>query len=139
MRKRDSYNYRPLRHKKLKDYRLKYAAEQLDEAREVLTNEVVIKRRYLDPELSARDIGKENGLTPALISAACAVYFHLPFRNWVNGYRVEYAQTLLLAIEPIPVKEVWRKSGFGNHQSFYAAFCRKMGMTPMEYVRQFTE
>ena len=115
-------------------YRFYLSPETLEEVRDELLDEVVIKRRYLEIGLRASEVGKAIGRDARTISATMTTHFHTCFRDWVNRYRCEYAMTLLRdKRNGMNMEEVRVACGFNTRQAFYKSFYRCAGVTPLKY------
>lgn len=116
-------------------YRFYLSPETLEEVRDELLDEVVIKRRYLEIGLKASEVGKAIGRDAKTISATMTTHFHTCFRDWVNKYRCDYAMTILRdrRRQDLLISDIARMCGFRSNQAFYKAFYRHVGITPVQY------
>lgn len=107
----------------------------LERARDAIIDEVIIKRRFLEPDIRAREVAKIIGVSTRTLSAAMTTHFHTCFRDWINRYRCEYAMTILRdkRQKDLTMDDVIAQSGFNNRQSFYKAFNRHIGIPPAKY------
>lgn len=71
-----------------------------------------------------------------------SIYIHeaygVPFKIWIQSYRLEYAVDLLRS-EPmnVTIKEIAHRSGFGTPSALSLAFKSKFGKTPTEWRKEF--
>lgn len=116
-------------------YRFYVSPATIERTRDALLDEVVIKRRFLEPGLRASEVGKAIGVTSKTMAATMTTCFHTCFRDWVNTYRVEYAMTILRdkRKKDLLIEEIRALSGFATTQAFYKAFYRHTGITPIQY------
>ena len=110
----------------------------MDRVRDAIIDEVVLKRRYLEKGLRATEVAKVIEVDPRTLSATMTTHFHTCFRDWVNGYRCDYAMTLLRdpRKKDLLMREIAEMCGFATQQAFYKAFWRHRGITPLQYRRQ---
>ena len=101
-----------LRERKIKDapYRNMIRAELADELYDRIMNIIVLRKKYKDPNYSAKDLAKD------------ALHMLIDKR---------YAEK--------NVEEISTMVGFANRQSFYAAFYKNVGETPNNYRRRKLE
>jgi len=93
------------------------------------------KRMYLDPSLSLLDVSREVYCNKTYLSRVVNKYSGANFCNFVNSYRIKYAQGLMQKDNHLKVKEVAGMSGFMNIVSFNIAFKDNTGLTPTEYYQ----
>jgi AraC-like DNA-binding protein len=55
------------------------------------------------------------------------------YQNWLNGYRIEHACSLLIEKPEWAIIRIAFESGFSSKSSFQDAFKKEMGITPSEY------
>ena len=88
---------------------------------------------YLNSGLKLSDVAKAVGSNRNVLSASINDLRHCSFSQFVNTYRVEHAQQLLLSNPDARASEVWIESGFANETTFFRAFKAIVGMTPSEW------
>lgn len=94
------------------------------------------ERAYLDPCLTLPDLAAKVGIPRSDLSAAINSGTDRNFYEFVNGYRVGHAKTLLAERKSLNVLDVAYESGFLNKSTFNEAFKREVGCTPSEYRRR---
>ena len=85
---------------------------------------------FMNPNLKITDIAAALGSNRSAISACINSQRDCSFPQFVNGYRVAYAQELLRTQPDIKIAEVCVKSGFSSEASFYRIFKAVTGTTP---------
>ena len=85
---------------------------------------------FMNPNLKITDIAAALGSNRSAISACINSRRDCSFPQFVNGYRVAYAQELLRNQPDIKIAEVCVKSGFSSEASFYRIFKAVTGTTP---------
>lgn len=128
------YNITELKEKKA-EYRNQISPETKDELKDRILEIIVMKKKYKDPEYSARQLAADLGTNSRYISAVVSTRFHCNYTTFVNKYRIEEAMSILTdkRYQDLNVEEVGEMVGFSNRQSFYAAFYKFVQMTPRDY------
>ncbi len=91
---------------------------------------------YLDPALTLPALAERVGCSVNHLSQVLNAGFGLGFFDYVNRYRVQRAQRLLDEVDDgAAVLEIAYSAGFNSNSAFYAAFKRRVGMTPAEFRR----
>jgi AraC-like DNA-binding protein len=123
--------------------KIKYEKSALcQEMKERYLNELLVyikkQKPYREPNLTLGEISKtlnihQNYLSQ-VINELCGKNFH----DFINSYRVEDAKQLLLDQKFIkkPILEVFYQAGFNSKSSFYTAFLKETGLTPLAYRKQ---
>lgn len=114
--------------------------EEVQEAPVAGTDDAVLMQRicqvmeeqqlFMNPNLKITDIAAALGSNRSAISACINSQRDCSFPQFVNGYRVAYAQELLRNQPDIKIAEVCVKSGFSSEASFYRIFKAVTGTTP---------
>ena len=94
---------------------------------------------YLNPELKLSDIADTLGVHRNAISACINSQPGCTFSQFINSYRLQHAQKLLLETNDMKVSAVGMKSGFANERSFFRSFKAATGVTPKEWKEQQTK
>jgi AraC-like DNA-binding protein len=90
---------------------------------------------YLDSDLALPDLARATGLAAPRISQVLNGQMNQNFFSFVNSYRVQLAQSMLLDSETsgMPIVELALEVGFKSKSSFYDAFKRVTDMTPTQF------
>ena len=85
---------------------------------------------FMNPNLKITDLATALGSNRSAISNCINSQRNCSFPQFVNNYRVAYAQELLRSQPDIKIAEVCVKSGFSGEASFYRIFKAITGTTP---------
>ncbi len=85
---------------------------------------------FMNPNLKITDLATALGTNRSAISNCINSQRNCSFPQFVNTYRVAYAQELLRSQPDIKIAEVCMKSGFPSEASFYRIFKAITGTTP---------
>ncbi len=103
-----------------------------------LDNMMKEKKLFLNEELTLKDIAEMLHISQHQLSQLLNERLNMNFNNFINSYRVEYAKTLLIEKPDWNVITIAYESGFNSKSTFYDAFTRHAGMTPLEYRKNYT-
>lgn len=88
---------------------------------------------YLNSELKLADVATMLNTNRNVISNCINSQHGSSFSQFVNEYRVRYAQELMRRQPDIKISEVWMASGFSTETSFFRTFKASTGKTPSEW------
>jgi AraC-like DNA-binding protein len=116
-------------------YRSLVRSELVDELYEKIQQVFILKKKYKDPDYSAKKLAEELNTNTRYISAVVNIRFNMNYSTLVNKYRIDEAMYLLTDKRFLNknMEEISAMVGFANRQSFYAAFYKFKGMTPRAY------
>lgn len=131
------YNIKKVKEKEAA-YRAKISPQRMDYMQEKIMQLIVMQKKYLEKDYSARKLAEEIGVRSRDISAVMPVRFHMSYNAYVNNLRINEAKTILVDKRFLDVRvgKVGEMVGFNNRQSFYGAFYRYVGVTPRHYRAQ---
>ena len=89
---------------------------------------------YLNSELKVQDVADALNTNRTYVSNCIRNIRGCSFSQFVNAYRVEYAQQLLRLHPEKKISEVKMASGFSTESSFFRTFKTVTGMTPKEWI-----
>lgn len=89
---------------------------------------------YLSSELKVQDVSDVLGTNRTYVSNCIRSQRGCSFSQFVNTYRIEYAQQLLRQHPDKKIAEVSMASGFSTESSFFRAFKVVTGMAPKEWM-----
>ena len=107
-----------------------------DELLEKLDSLMRAEKLYLDEELTLARLAEELGLTLHQISQLLNESAGVNFYGYINRFRIQAAQELLLAEPERTVLSIAYAVGFNSKSSFHGAFSRFTGMSPGEYRKR---
>ncbi len=93
-------------------------------------------KRYLEPELTVKDLASSVGVTPHQLSELINRSMGCNFAQYVNRCRIEESKKRLLAEDPDSVLTIALESGFNSSSAFYRTFKQHTGSTPKDYVKE---
>lgn len=116
-------------------YRSLVRAELVDELYEKILEIFVAKKKYRDPNYSAKQLAEDLHTNTRYISAVVNIRFRQNYSSLVNEYRIKDAMYMLVDKRYLDktMEEISAMVGFANRQSFYAAFYKHEGITPRAY------
>ena len=122
-------------------YRKLVNPQLMDELKEKILQELVVKKKYKDRNYTAQQLARELDTNPRYLSAVLRVRFHTNYKSLVNKYRIEEAMSALTdnRYVELSVEEIGEMVGFTHRQSFHTAFIRFTGTTPKAYRMQFEQ
>jgi len=93
---------------------------------------------FKNPELRLNDVAQELGTNRTYLSRLIRHRRDTTFCDFVNDYRVRYAEAVLSSPEHfrLTIDEVAFNSGFSGSSSFYRAFVKKNGIPPGKFRKQ---
>ena len=90
-----------------------------------------INEHYLD-DITLKSMSEELKYQYNYLSRCFAKIFNMPFKDFVNTYRIEHAM-LLLDENKKSIAQIAYDSGFQSVRNFNHVFRKKTGITPIEY------
>jgi len=109
--------------------------ESLAQLRERLVSHMKEAAPYLEQSLTLDQLAEKLPVSSRDLSQAINRSFDVTFADFVNGYRIEEAQALLVSHPEKNVSETQYASGFATKSAFYAAFKKVTGLTPTGFRR----
>ena len=92
-------------------------------------------RMYLTPGLKISDLAEALETNRTYISACINRETGMSFSDYVNGFRVRYAQELMRQKDPdLTLSQIGVRSGFSGDTSFFRNFRKVTGQTPSEWL-----
>ena len=92
------------------------------------------EKMFLNSELKVSDVADRLGVRSRQVSDCIKTKRDCLFAQFVNGYRVEYAQQLIRNYPDIKIAAVWTEAGFSHESTFFRIFKSVVGMTPKEWI-----
>ena len=91
------------------------------------------KRGYIRPGLTIEDVAGALGTNRTYLAAYIKSTYHMPFREWIAGLRVEYAKQMLVQHPEQTVAAASEASGFLSLSYFTKIFAEKEGCPPSKW------
>ncbi len=102
--------------------------------------EVVMEseKPYLDKKLSLVDLSQLTDISANDLSQLFNMHYKASFYEYINKYRLDYVEQILLDPEYAQYKitAIAEISGFNSKTTFYKAFKERHQMTPLEYMKE---
>ena len=92
------------------------------------------KYLYLQSDLKLQDVAKALGVSTTKVSRCIKAESNTSFIQFINRYRVEHAQQMMLSQPDAKLTTVSMESGFANETSFFRVFKAITGLTPKEWL-----
>ena len=92
------------------------------------------ERLFQNKDLKVIDVAAALGVQRRVVSACIKVQRNCSFSQFVNGYRVEYAQKMLHQKPDAKILRVAEESGFANERTFFRTFKTFTGLAPKEWI-----
>ena len=86
--------------------------------------------------LTLRDVAQALGTNTHYVSACINTLTSGSYTDFVNGYRIRYAQSLLRAQPDALLSDVGEQSGFSSNASFFRNFKAVTGKTPAQWLAE---
>lgn len=86
--------------------------------------------------LSVADIATQLGSNTKYISSCINTQSRCSFNEYLNSYRIRYAQRLLREQPDVRLSEVSEAAGFASESAFYRNFKTLTGQTPAEWLAE---
>ena len=92
------------------------------------------EKPYLNGELRLNNLADLLNISRNHASQVINEHFKLSFFEFINKYRIDEAIDLLEKLdESLTITDIAYQVGFNNRVSFYKAFKKATGVTPLEY------
>ena len=108
-----------------------YHAEIAEKIKEWIDND-----GYIRPRLTIKELSDILHTNRTYLSAYIKTTYHLSFRDWIIGLRIEYAKRLLAQYQTLTVADVSEKSGFQSPSHFIRLFKAIAGCTPTQWRKK---
>ena len=116
-------------------YHKKMSESLTDHIYAALMEIVTKKRRYREPNITAKEVAAEIGTDPRYISAALRRHGDANFNAVINSLRLRDACKMMHSprYANYSAEEIGLLSGFASRQAFYLAFKKIYNTTPAKY------
>lgn len=94
------------------------------------------KKVFLDDELNIKKLSKMVEVTPHQLSEILNMKIEKSFNNYINYFRVQEAQQLLIGKPEQSIISIAYMVGFNTTSAFYNAFKKFTGVSPSEYKKK---
>lgn len=94
------------------------------------------ERAYKDPELKLATLAAKIGVSAHQLSQFLNEELKNNFTAYINGCRIEEACALIAAGNKLTLEAIGYEVGFNSKSTFFAAFKKHTGMTPLTFQQQ---
>lgn len=106
-----------------------------DEKTIMLTSFMKQNKPYLDENLTLQKLAEKVDIPEKELSVLINQKIGKHFFDFINEYRIRDAKMFLKDQSNLTVLEILYQVGFGSKSSFYTAFKKETGVTPLDYKR----
>ncbi|WP_420575083.1 helix-turn-helix domain-containing protein [Kordia sp.] len=88
-------------------------------------------------QISLNTLAKKLGTNPKYLSKIINNHYEKNFSSYINDLRIKYLIKELKtdgSLKKLTIKDLGKKSGFGNTESFSKSFKKYTGVTPSSYL-----
>ena len=116
-------------------YRSLLNPEMVENMYQEIMAKFIVEKKYRDADYNAQKLADELNTNTRYISAVINLRYQDNYSQMVNEFRIKDAMYLLKDkhSQKMTMEEIALTVGFSNRQSFYAAFYKRLGITPREY------
>jgi AraC-like DNA-binding protein len=120
----------------------KSQANDYDQLQQQLHQYLFVERHYLNPELNSQQVAEALNIPGETLSFLLNRKLKVSFRDLINQYRTEAVKTLIAeraAVETLSTNSILDlalEAGFNSQASFYRAFKKFVGITPLQFASQ---
>lgn len=96
------------------------------------------KKLYLDHDINVASLAEEMNITSHQLSYIINTGYNQNFFNFINGYRIKKAKTLLLdkSADTLTMLGIAYESGFSSKTAFNTTFKKLTNQTPTEFKKK---
>lgn len=129
----------------IKVYQHKSQANDYDQLKEQLHQYLFVDQHYLNPELNSQQVADAMDIPAETLSFLLNRKLKISFRDLLNQYRIEAVKKLITeraAVETLSTNSILDlalAAGFNSQASFYRAFKKFVGITPVQFASQQKE
>ena len=110
------------------------SADPMSDLMKRISEQMEEKHLFLKAGLTKEDVARSVGSNSRYISDCINAIAGCSFIDYVNGYRIRYAQRLLYENPDMRLSEISEESGFSSEVTFYRNFKARTGQTPGEWL-----
>ncbi|MDH5720245.1 MAG: helix-turn-helix domain-containing protein [Spirochaetia bacterium] len=125
----DSWNFHQYSKSRLEITKLKEIKEKLSFLMES-------EKFYLHDKVKMQQIAKKINFSPYQISEYINSQLNQNFNDYINSYRIEEAQRLLLEKKELNILQTGFEAGFNSTATFYRAFQKFTGLSPEKWLEK---
>lgn len=111
----------------------KIPAKQAELLIQKLEKMVLEEKLYFLPDIKLGDVASRINMTNHQLSQLLNDNLRQGFSAFINGYRIKEACKLILEKPHIRIEEIGYEVGFNSKSTFFTAFKKLTGVTPLQY------
>lgn len=108
--------------------------EQQNQLMEKIEAQMLQHELFRTKGLTVSDLASTVGSNRTYVSSCINQCRKMSFSLYVNGYRIRYAQQLMLEKKDLTFTEIAEEAGFVDRSSFYRSFKQETGMNPSTWL-----
>ena len=108
--------------------------DRMSRLMEQITAQMEKKELFRKNGLTKEDLARAVSSNSRYVSDCINALAGCSFIDYVNGYRIRYAQRLLYENPDMRLSEISEESGFSSEVTFYRNFKSRTGQTPVEWL-----
>jgi len=94
------------------------------------------QKAFKDPDLKLNSLSKMLTVSPHQLSQLLNEHLENNFTTYINSYRIEEACGIIITNNRLTLEAVGYEVGFNSKSTFFTAFKKHTGMTPLSYQQQ---
>ena len=119
----------------------KYSGKRIDSTEAVILSEKLEnimsgKSLYKNPNLSLQDVSQEMNISSHQLSQFLNSNLNKNFTSFVNEFRINEACKIITSNDKLTLESIGYDVGFNSKSTFFAAFKKHTGTTPLNYQLQ---
>ena len=101
---------------------------------------VINYKKFNDPNLSLDSLAGDLNISTSFLSMLINKFSNQHFTDYINKYRIEQVKSFLLNNEyqNYTIMAIGLESGFNSKSTFYSAFKKHVGMTPIQFKKSMS-
>lgn len=102
-------------------------------------NYMIRTQAFKDHNINLNGMAAALGISPHKLSSLLNNYLQTSFKDFINNYRVNYIKEQLadpVILHKFTIESIAYNSGFASRSTFYNAFKKLTGDTPVEYLQR---
>jgi len=114
--------------------------DDLQKYKSVLNNLLQKEEVFIDPDISLASLADKVGISMNDLSFLINNSYNMNFYTLINNYRLDKVKTMLIKKQysHLTILGIAYEAGFTSKSTFNNAFKKTTGLTPSEYVKEYT-
>ena len=118
---------------------MSFTIEQIADISARIEVSMTTNKSFLQQGFSIADLADQTGIHLHQLSAFINNHYKMHYNDFINRYRVDYCKKKIIdegEWKHLTLQAIAEASGFGNRNTFTAAFKKTNGMTPADFLKQ---